>query len=120
VSVSHALKLPYPPYLRGVVLASAMAWLLVRVTYGVVLIVGALFFGAPPVSGGIEAAVNPVLAARAAIIAVATSLVWIRGWLAREHLLHANLAASVLWIVVASLLSAGLLELAAGALLAFR
>jgi fumarate reductase subunit D len=110
-------RLPYPPLLLRVFRTSVVVWLLARVTYVVVLMVGVLFFGILPVEDGISAAFHPASLSRVTMVALTAVLVWLHRHRAHEHLLQANFGVSSAWFWAASLFAAGILDAAAQALL---
>lgn len=116
MSLAHHLKLPYPPLLLRVLRISVVVWVLVRITYVVVLLVGVLFFGFLSLEEGIDAALHPVWPSRALLVVLTSFLVWRQRTLDHEHLLQGNLGVRSAWFSAASLFAAGAADLAGQAL----
>jgi sterol desaturase/sphingolipid hydroxylase (fatty acid hydroxylase superfamily) len=113
----HPIRPPYPRYLWILSQRSVLLWLLVRITYVVVLMVGVMLFGLLPLPEGISAALQPPLSARITFIATTAILVWWERRRAHEVLLPANLGASPGWFWTASLVTVSVLDMAIQAIL---
>lgn len=113
-----SLRLPYPPYLRIVVRRSLWLWLLLRVAHAGAIVLAVIFFGFPTVAEAAAQAVRPTLVTRVVLVGLVAVLVWWDRRRSRELLLHANLAASPVWFVAASMVAALVAELAVEVLLA--
>ena len=116
-SIAASLRLPYPPYLWGVIRRSVGIWLLVRVAYAGLMVAMELF-GLLPTDEGTALALHPLWAARAVLVALAAVLVWWDRRRSHELLLPANLGAWPGWFWTASLLTALVLDVGIQALLA--
>lgn len=116
MSPARRLKIPYPPLLLRVIRISVAFWLLARVAYVLVLLVGVLFFELLSVGEGIEAALHPVWPSRVLLVALSSFLVWLHRRTGHEHLLQADFGVASVWFGTASLLSAGAADLTVQAL----
>ncbi|MQA92677.1 MAG: hypothetical protein GEU90_21050 [Gemmatimonas sp.] len=112
-----SIGLPYPRYLGTVIRRSVLVWLLVRITYVVVLMAGVLSFGLLSLPEGISAGLHPAWTIRVFLVMVAAFLVWWDRRRSHELLLHANLGAAPGWFWTASLLTALVLDVAIQAIL---
>lgn len=117
MSLAHELKLPYPPLLLRVLRISVVVWVLVRITYVVVLLGGVLFFGFLSLQEGIDAALHPVWPSRVLLVVLTGFLVWRQRTIDHEHLLQGNFGVLPAWFSAASLLAAGAADLTVQALL---
>jgi len=112
----HVVKLPYPPLLLRVLRSSMLVWLLARVTYMLVLVMGVETFGLMSPEEGIQSALHPVWLSRLLLVVLTAVLVHLDRGLVHEHLLQANFGVPAVWFPVASLVAAGLSDLTVQAL----
>ncbi len=111
-------RLPYPPYLWRVSRGSAGLWVLVRIAYSVVTVVGAALLGILTYDEIVGLVLHPNWATRASLVATAAVMVWWDRRRSHELLLHANLGAWPGWFWAASLLAAAVLDVAVQTLIA--
>lgn len=116
--LQHRVGLPYPPSLREVIRRSVWMWLLVRILSIAVIVAAAAFLDILPPGEAVAAALHPVWAIRAGLVALAAVLVWIDRTRFHELLLPANLGVWPGWFWIASLLAAGVMDVAVQTLLA--
>ena len=111
------MKLPDPPYLLRILRSSTLVWLLTRVTYALVLIIGVLFFPLLSLEEGIQSALHPPWLLRLMLVVLTAGLVQLDRRRAHEHLLQANFGVPAVWFSATSLVAAGLADLTVQALL---
>ena len=94
-----------------------LVWLAARVSYALVLILGAQVFGLMSPGESTQAALHPVWPSRLLLMVLTAVLVHLDRRLAHEHLLQANLGVPTLWFTATSLVAAALSDLTMQALL---
>ena len=103
---------PYPPLLVRTARSSVLIWLLVRIVYALVLIVGAALFGVFSVDQAMQSALLPIPASRLLLVVVTAVLVQVDRTRAHEGLLQANFGVSAWWFTATSVFAAGLTDFA--------
>jgi hypothetical protein len=106
------VKTPHPSLLLHTFRASVLVWLLARVAYVLVIMVGADAFGFVAAEQAMAAAMNPVWPSRLLLVAITVVLVHIDRMRAHEPLLQANLGGPGTWFLATSFLAAGMTDLA--------
>ena len=108
---------PYPPLLRRLFASSVIIWLLARVVFAVVFLLGVMLFGGMPSDEAWQLTLHPVWPARVLLVLVTSFLVQLDRRFAHENLLQANFGVAPGWFVGTSLLSAGAADVAVQSIL---
>jgi hypothetical protein len=97
--------------------SSMLVWLAARVSYALVLVIGAQVFGLMSSDESTQAALHPVWPSRLLLMVLTAVLVHLDRRLAHEHLLQANFGVPTLWFPATSLVAAAVSDLTIQALL---
>jgi hypothetical protein len=113
----HVVKPPHRPLLLRVIRSSVLIWLLARVMYALIMVIGVLIGGLLSLEAAIQFALHPLWPSRILLVLIAAVLVHLDRAFAHEHLLQANFGVSVGWFWATSFVTATLADLVVQTLL---